>query len=300
MGKKKARTNFKPAIDSSMLKTLRSVGSVLRTLKMPKTATSSTTNGTKRPSSSDTKNGSSSSSPPKKSKKSPPSEFKKGTWVGKDGKYDYDGTVLTSDEDVRTRDGYTEPIPKRDSKTNVLLFPDAKDFRPNMTPKEVLQKGSFGGTYYRPIKSSVTGLKYNKVWLELPQNWLEGLEVRKKISSSVYDEGVNTYKAKCGGSLDMWETSGWIKECDPYGWFMWYTRFYLGRRTDDDERQIGRWKSLTGDKGRFKNNLIGKIARAGVKFDNKAVSPVIRQTLQHWGYTLTEKDYLKRLPQVKM
>ena len=96
----------------------------------------------------------------------------------------------------RTRDGYTEPIPKRDSKTNVLLFPDAKDFRPNMTPKEVLQKGSFGGTYYRPIKSSVTGLRYNKVWLELPQNWLEGLEIRKKISSSVYDEGVNTYKVK--------------------------------------------------------------------------------------------------------
>ena len=76
------------------------------------------------------------------------------------------------------------------------MFPDAKDFRPNMTPKEVLQKGSFGGTYYRPIKSSVTGLRYNKVWLELPQNWLEGLEVRKKISSSVYDEGVNTYKVK--------------------------------------------------------------------------------------------------------
>ena len=48
----------------------------------------------------------------------------------------------------------------------------------------------------------------------------------------------------------MWESSGWIKECDPYGWFMWYTRFYLGRRTDDDERQIGRWKALTGDKVR--------------------------------------------------
>ena len=105
--------------------------------------------------------------------------------------------ITETDQSIhRTRDGYTEPIPKRDSKTNVLLFPDAKDFRPNMTPKEVLQKGSFGGTYYRPIKSSVTGLKYNKVWLELPQNWLEGLEVRKKISSSVYDEGVNTYKVK--------------------------------------------------------------------------------------------------------
>ena len=76
-----------------MLKTLRSLPP--KHLKMPKTATSS---GTKRPSSSDATNG---SSPPKKSKKSPPSEFKKGTWVGKDGKYDYDGTVLTGDEDVR-------------------------------------------------------------------------------------------------------------------------------------------------------------------------------------------------------
>ena len=76
-----------------MLKTLRSLPP--KTLKMPKTATSS---GTKRPSSSDATNG---SSPPKKSKKSVPSEFKKGSWVGKDGKYDYDGTVLTSDEDVR-------------------------------------------------------------------------------------------------------------------------------------------------------------------------------------------------------
>ena len=56
--------------------------------------------------------------------------------------------------------------------------------------------GSFGGTYFRPIKSSVTGLKYNKMWLELPQNWLEGLNVKKTVASSIYDEGVNTYKVK--------------------------------------------------------------------------------------------------------
>ena len=49
------------------------------------------------------------------------------------------------------------------------------------------------------------------------------------IYSSLYDESVNTYKVKCGGSLEMWETSGWIVEQDPYGWFMWYCRFYLGR-----------------------------------------------------------------------
>ena len=62
------------------------------------------------------------------------------------------------------------------------------------------------------------------MWNELPQNWLEGLVVKKMISSSIYDASVNTYKVKCGGSLEMWETSGWIKDIDPYGWFMWYCR----------------------------------------------------------------------------
>ena len=41
-----------------------------------------------------------------------------------------------------------------------------------------------------------------------------------------------------------------VKEVDPYGWFMWYCRFYLGRRCEDDERQIGRWKNCTGPKGK--------------------------------------------------
>ena len=56
-----------------------------------------------------------------------------------------------------------------------------------------------------------------------------GLDGKRMIYSSIYDESVNTYKVKCGGSLEMWETSGWITEQDPYGWFMWYCRFYLGR-----------------------------------------------------------------------
>lgn len=211
----------------------------------------------------------------------------------------YDGTILFKDEEVQKRDGFTEQIPTR-KKNGVIVFNDAPDFVPNMTPKEVLQAGSFGGTYFRPIKSGVTGFKYNKVWNELPQNWLENLDIKTKVSSTIYDKDVNTYKVKCGADLEMWESSGWIKEVDPYGWFQWYCRFYLGRRTDDDERQISRWKNCAGAKGRWKNNLIGKIARAGVAYDNSGISPVVRQTLQHWGYRLTQEDYKEGKKRVKM
>ena len=107
---------------------------------------------------------------------------------------------------------------------NIILIMHIYEVKSLQIYINIFQAGSFGGTYFRPIKSSVTGLKYNKMWNELPQNWLEGLVVKKMISSSIYDASVNTYKVKCGGSLEMWETSGWIKDIDPYGWFMWYCR----------------------------------------------------------------------------
>lgn len=110
---------------------------------------------------------------------------------------------------------------------------------------------------------------------------------------------VNTYNVKCGGSLEMWESSGWIAKQDPYGWFQWYCRFYLGRRTDDDQRQISRWLKCAGDKGRWRNNLISKIVHSGCSYDNFGVSPVVRQTLQHWGYRLNKEDYEKGAKRVK-
>lgn len=110
---------------------------------------------------------------------------------------------------------------------------------------------------------------------------------------------VNTYNVKCGGSLEMWETSGWIAKQDPYGWFHWYCRFYLGRRTDDDTRQISRWLKCAGDKGRWRNNLISKIVRSGCCYENFGVSPVVRQTLQHWGYRLNKEDFDKGAKRVK-
>ena len=54
------------------------------------------------------------------------------------------------------------------------------------------------------------------------------------------------------------EAAGFTDKCT---WcrFQWYCRFYQGRRTADDERQIGRWKGVCGEKGRWKRSLVNKV-----------------------------------------
>ena len=182
-----------------------------------------------------------------------------------------------------------------------LRFKDFPEFKPNLSPKQILQLGSFGGTYFRPIYSSVTKKSYgDEVWMELPQEWLEGLDIETEVASSDYHKEVNRYGVKCGASLEMWESKGWIVAEDPYGWFQWYCRFFQGRRTEDDERQVGRWVRVAGEgSGRWRNFLIGKIQRSGKRFDDETVSPVTRQTLQHWGYYLTKKDYRLRIKELE-
>ena len=167
-----------------------------------------------------------------------------------------------------------------------------KQFKPNKTPKQVFKMGAFGGTYFRPIYSSVTGKNYTpgEAMRGLPKSWFQGLDMKKMVTSSKYDKKVNKYKVKCGSSLESWESSGWIDKQDPYGWFQWYTRYCTGRRTSDDERQIGRWLKLAGPKGRFRRTLMNKIIKKGTTHDDFTVSPVIRQVLLHWGYQLTKTD----------
>lgn len=167
-----------------------------------------------------------------------------------------------------------------------LHFKDFPEFKPNLTPKQVLQSGSFGGTYFRNIHSTVTNKNYKgkEVIKEFPKHWFNGLDIDTMVTSQKYDKKLNKYGVKCGSSLEAWEGSGWIDKQDPYGWFQWYCRFYRGRRTDDDERQIDRWLKLAGPKGRFKNRLLNMIKKKGVSKNDFTVSPVIRQVLLHWAY----------------
>ena len=75
----------------------------------------------------------------------------------------------------------------------------------------------------------------------------------------------------------------------------WYCDFFSGKRNKDDKRQISRWLKLAGPKGRFRNSLITYIQRKSGQWDDDGVSPKIRQTLQHWAYRLTKKNYLARI-----
>ena len=100
---------------------------------------------------------------------------------------------------------------------------------------------------------------------------------------------MNKYGVKCRTSLRFWENKCWNNEIDPNGWFQWYFRYWLGRRPEDDKRQINRWKGIVK---RFRGKLVKTIKDVGSKFDDYSVLPKIRQILLHWGYELTEKDFL--------
>ena len=190
-----------------------------------------------------------------------------------------------------------KPIKKK----NHIHFSDYPDFKPNLSPPEIFRMGSFGGTYYRNIYSQVVDKELKNQHLEYPKSWFKDLDIEKKVSSLEYDAKINTYGVKCGQGLLAWEEKGWISNLDPYGWFQWYCRFYLGRRHEiEDLRQIQRWKNITGEKGRHRNSLITLIRKArekdsSISIHDKKISPARRQTLQHWGYKLTKKDYDERI-----
>jgi len=181
--------------------------------------------------------------------------------------------------------------PVRDGDKGTFTFRDYPNFQPNRSPEEVLRGGAFGGTYFRPIVSAVTNIKYTgaeAVSTSCAPEWVKGVE-KRLLTSSTYNASVNRWAAKCGGSLGMWESSGWISDVDPYGWFQWYCRFFQGRRTDDDDRQVKRWSALAGQKGRFRNQLIKKIINSGEPIGSAKVSPVVRQTLWHWGLEIDDE-----------
>ncbi|KAG9675709.1 hypothetical protein KCU99_g3837, partial [Aureobasidium melanogenum] len=202
-------------------------------------------------------------------------------------------------EDIRK--GWTSwesaaPPPTRDE-DGTFHFEGHPTFLPNKSPAEMLAEGAFGGSYYRPLYSKTLRTTIEDDWKELPAEWLRDLSVEKHLTSPDYDPEINKFRVKCGQSIEEWEAAGWINHAyDVRGWFQWYTRFWLGRRCDDDDRQIGRWERCVGERGRWRRMLLKKYLQAGVKtvadegVDEEEVSPVMHQTCHQWAWEVRQQS----------
>jgi hypothetical protein len=161
-----------------------------------------------------------------------------------------------------------------------IVFKDYPEFQPNISPEQMFNMGIMGGSYFRPIRSPNTGKTYKNEYRKFP--FLQKMPLYK-YANPVYDQKINKYNEKVGTSYEFWIMKGWIDEnTDPYGWIQWYCNFWLGRRTDDDKRQIKRWKNIAGKNGRFRKQLQNKINSIGSNDEN--IYKRMRQTLLHWGY----------------
>ena len=144
------------------------------------------------------------------------------------------------------------------------------NFSPNKTSFQIIKEGALGGTYLRDIYSNINKKWYKNSWKELID--LKNIDL-KFYASDNYDINVNKHGVKCGTSLQFWGNKGWINKIDPYGWCQWYFRYWLGRRSKDDKRQINKWKKFFS---RFRGKLVKMIKNSGSKFDYYSISPKIR------------------------
>lgn len=133
-------------------------------------------------------------------------------------------------------------------------------FKPELTPKEMLNFGVFGGKYMTDCSN------------EFPSDWFVGA----KLSPKCKDVSLNFFKVDASQSLSIWIKNGWIYKDDPRGWFQWYCRYYFGRRLpEEDNRQIKRWIAMRRHIAQIK-----KYCNVG-DLDCRRKQ---RQALLHWSY----------------
>lgn len=135
-------------------------------------------------------------------------------------------------------------------------------FKPQLTPAEMLKLGVFGGRYMTDCKD------------EFPKSWFQGAKLYKGTSPAG-DKNLNFFNVHASQPLPVWRKKGWIHPQDPRGWFQWYCRYYMGRRTEDDLRQIKRWKAIVRHIAQIKKNC----PPGDLNCHRKQ-----RQALLHWAY----------------
>jgi hypothetical protein len=133
------------------------------------------------------------------------------------------------------------------------------DFQPELTPKELLRLGVFGGKYMTDCAA------------EFPSDWFE----HAKLCSERHEPALNYFGVNASQPLSLWRAKGWIYKEDPRGWFQWFCRYHMGRRCIDDLRQISRWRAIRRHIAQLKKNC-----RRG----DLRCRPKQRQALLHWAY----------------
>ena len=136
----------------------------------------------------------------------------------------------------------------------------AHDFKPELTPPQMLRLGVFGGKYLNDCRE------------EFPASWF----ARAKLSPERKNARLNFFGVNASQPLAVWRRNGWIRPQDPRGWFQWYCRYYMGRRIpDEDHRQIKRWKAIRRHVRQVERNC-----EPGELTCRKRQ----RQALLHWAY----------------
>jgi len=134
------------------------------------------------------------------------------------------------------------------------------NFKPELTPKEMLALGVFGGKYMTDCRK------------EFPSSWFKNA----KLNQQKHEAQLNYFGRNASQSLSVWRVKGWINPADPRGWFQWYCRYYLGRRLGvEDDRQIRRWKAVARHIFAIKKNCRAKDVNC---------RPRQRQAVLHWAY----------------
>lgn len=133
------------------------------------------------------------------------------------------------------------------------------NFRPELSPKEMLELGVFGGKYMTDCIN------------EFPKSWFKDA----KLSPDKHDFSLNFFGVNASQPLSVWRKKGWINKNDPRGWFQWYCRYYFGRRIpNEDDRQIKRWRMMGRHVAQVKKNCRAKDLMCRRKQ---------RQALLHWA-----------------
>ena len=136
-------------------------------------------------------------------------------------------------------------------------------FTPQLTPAEMLALGVFGGKYMTDCID------------EFPNSWFE----RAKLAPDGRDAKINFFGVNASQPLRVWRKKGWIYHEDPRGWFQWYCRYYFGRRSLDDDRQIRRWRQIA--------RHVAQVKR-GCEPGDLNCRRRQRQALLHWAYDSRE------------